>query len=380
MKISALEFLNSLRNFEKQRNRNVFQDYSLTFLEEVLRNLGLDSPSQATRISIVGTNGKGSTAYFLSQLILYNGLGKVGLYVSPHLLTERERVQVNGKYFEYEELEEFLQLHLKMLEKLRLLSYFEFLTLFAIAYFQKHNCKFEIYEAGLGGRLDATKLAKADYVVLTKIGLDHTEILGDTKEKILEEKLHIATENCKALFYFSQYDNLEERIQGFCSKRKIQVYKFNHTLEDYLEFNLNYAVFILEKIVSSPILVSNTFTVPGRMEIVSEQPLIVYDVAHNPDALYFLISSLNKRYAQVRWNILLGCLPDKDIKSMLNILKTWDKALTISVLTSPPFAKLNFVHDVREVKDLENFTWNGALLVIGSFRLYEMLPKLKKSF
>ncbi|MCX8000076.1 MAG: bifunctional folylpolyglutamate synthase/dihydrofolate synthase, partial [Leptospiraceae bacterium] len=148
MEILAQEFLSKLRNFEKQRNRNLFQNYSLDFLEKVFQKLGLESSSQAIRVSVVGTNGKGSTAFFLSELILKNQLGTVGLYTSPHLLTERERIQVNGNCFEYEDLNSFLQdQEPEILKDLSQLSYFEFLTLFAMFHFRKQNCNFEIYEA-----------------------------------------------------------------------------------------------------------------------------------------------------------------------------------------------------------------------------------------
>lgn len=381
MEILAQEFLSKLRNFEKQRNRNLFQNYSLDFLEKVFQKLGLESSSQSIRVSVVGTNGKGSTAFFLSELILKNQLGTVGLYTSPHLLTERERIQMNGNYFEYEDLNSFLQNQdPEIFKDLSQLSYFEFLTLFAMFQFRKQNCNFEIYEAGLGGRLDATKLAKANYVVVTKIGIDHAEILGDTREKILQEKLGIITEKCKALFYFPQDEEiLDKKIENFCMERKILVYKFQDTFENYVDFNLRYAKFILETITSSEIANLNISNMPGRMEIISENPLILFDVGHNPDAVQSLITSIDTRFTQVKWNVLVGCLPDKDIKSILEILTTWKNCTDVFLLTNAPFTKPHFPHKAREIASL-NFKWSGALLVVGSFRLYEILPELKKLF
>ncbi len=374
-------FLNKLKNFEKQRTKDLFQNYSLHFPEQILKKMNLTQNPISTKISVVGTNGKGSTAYYLSKLIQKNSLGKVGLYLSPHLYTERERVQVNGNYFSYAELNEFLKAYQDLQKEFSQLSYFEFLTLFAIAYFRKYDCKFEIYEAGLGGRLDATKLAKADFIVITKIGLDHTQILGETLEKILEEKLHIFTENCKGIFYFPQEDpNLDKRIEQFCLEKNIECYPFFEKLEDYLTFNLNYAKFILETILNSKLNFIELEPIQGRMEVLIENPMVLFDVGHNPDAIKFLISSIQKRYARLKWNILLGCLPDKDLKSILEIFRSWNKTHKIYILTKPPFTKPNFEHSEIEIENVKSLDFQKNLLITGSFRLCEILPELKKLF
>ncbi|MCX8000581.1 MAG: hypothetical protein N3A69_16785, partial [Leptospiraceae bacterium] len=182
------------------------------------------------------------------------------------------------------------------------------------------------------------------------------------------------------LFYFPQDEEvLNKKIENFCLENKVQVYKFQDSFENYLDFNLRYAKFILERVVSSKISNLNIQNMPGRMEIISESPLIIFDVGHNPDAVRSLIFSLKQRYAQIKWSILFGCLPDKDMKSILEIFQGWEDCMEIFLFTEPPFAKPNFSHNVKEISNLD-FTWKGALLVVGSFRLYEILPKLKKSF
>ena len=177
------QFLSSLTNLEKTRNFNVFKDYSLDEFISVLDSFDLLKTNENTlRISLVGTNVKGSTAFSLSQLFLtLENCSPVGLYTSPHLIIQNERIQVNGDMISDEWMNHKLNTFAKEeIERLKTLSYFEFFTFLSILFFKDNGCKTEIYEAGLGGRLDATKLVNPNIVVLTEVSLDHTEILGNT--------------------------------------------------------------------------------------------------------------------------------------------------------------------------------------------------------
>jgi dihydrofolate synthase/folylpolyglutamate synthase len=377
-KTMSLNFLKELKNFEKQRNHNIFQGYSLQEFTDILQFFDLkEKKTNCLRISIVGTNGKGSLAHYLSELAQKNLQLKVGLYTSPHLLQETERIQVNGKKISYSEIQNFLDLQTQeKISQLKKLSYFEFFTFLAIYYFQTQNCNLEIYEAGLGGRLDATKLAQADYVIVTKIGLDHTAILGDTKEKILNEKLEITTPNTKAIFYFPQDEtHLNQQILEYGRRKNILTICFDEKFKfkEYLLFNLYYAKFILEQIYQKKIIDLEVSNPKGRMEVLKKEPLVIFDVAHNPDAILHLLTSLEFRYPNTYWDILLGCLADKDILEIYNILDNWKYKKEIFFVVNPNFIIPNIIN----IKTQQNWSKKNPTLVTGSFRLYELFWNLE---
>ncbi|GBU23451.1 folylpolyglutamate synthase [Fibrobacteria bacterium R8-3-H12] len=143
-------------------------------------------------IHIVGTNGKGSTALYLANILQAHGI-KTGLFTSPHLVSIRERIKIDGKMISQRELNSILMRIEQAAKEANIKpSYFEILTAAAFLWFKEKKVQVAVLEAGLGGRLDCTKIADGNIVALTSIGLDHTEILGNTKEKILREKLGIA--------------------------------------------------------------------------------------------------------------------------------------------------------------------------------------------
>lgn len=225
-----LEFANGLSNLEKSRNFNVFAGYSLEPFTKTLKKFNFDQRNESTfcRISVVGTNAKGSITHFLGEYFRIYGF-KTGLYTSPHLISPLERIRIGSQSQNFrniltKELDQLLSewKSLKAIEDLKSFSFFELFTCASFSFFEKESAEVQIYEAGLGGRLDATKLCNPDVVVLGVIGLDHKEILGNTKEEILEEKLGICTSNTKALFAIEQNEpQLNEKISSWCSQNGI---------------------------------------------------------------------------------------------------------------------------------------------------------------
>jgi len=167
------------------------QIFSLHNIKALCKALGKPQKSYES-IHIVGTNGKGSTALYLANILQAHGK-KTGLFTSPHLVNERERIKINGKMISQSELDSVL-MRIGQAAKTANIepSYFETLTAAAFLWFKEKEIQVAVLEAGLGGRLDCTKIAGGNIVALTSVGLDHTEILGNTKEKILKEKLSIA--------------------------------------------------------------------------------------------------------------------------------------------------------------------------------------------
>ncbi|MCT8333376.1 Mur ligase family protein [Leptospira sp. 85282-16] len=389
-----LDFLHSLQNIEKTRNFNVFKEYSLDELSKLFLFVNTKHKIQKPiRISVVGTNGKGSTSHYLASLLSIFGY-KTGLYTSPHLSTPLERFQIfeDGKpqVPKEEEVNSFFKNSiLPDLDKFKSLSYFEFLTIFTYLYFAKKNTDFEIWEAGLGGRLDATKLVNADHVIFTKIGLDHSEILGDTKEKICMEKLGILTDVCRNLLVMDPEDNsLKTLIQNF-HKGNISVQFL--PLEQkptYLETNFLFSQTALSILYPdlTPKLNSITFESVakprGRMEVLQNSPEIVFDPAHNPDA----IATTTREFAKTHpsFSLLLGSLPDKDLEGILLQLKSlplqslvlWEGSGFGTFPALPDPLKL-VAQRINREEDLNPlFQGRFPVLVLGSFRLYGIVAKL----
>ncbi|BDA79789.1 bifunctional folylpolyglutamate synthase/dihydrofolate synthase [Leptospira kobayashii] len=406
---SFLYFLSRLENPEKTRNFNKFKNYNLdefTSILETIRNGNTPTHTdyKPFRISVVGTNGKGSTSHFLSEILkLTNPTNKVGLYTSPHLVSPLERISFQSEAIPEREADQLLESLNSVTGLLSKLSYFEFLTLFAFLYFEKQNCNFEIWEAGLGGRLDATKLSNPDVIVLTKIGLDHCEILGNDLETIAKEKIGIKGEKSKILFSFRQSPELETFIRNESEKLGLQVYfQTEEFSNDYLKSNFHFAKFVLETlgwIDQDKVSWENkNFLLPkGRMETLHPSPKIVFDPAHNPDAIGKTLECfLDSLAPGTPFDFLVGSLPDKDAEGIWEVIQKF-KADSVYLWEGNGFQNWDFlkgkntdyppktgnhfqiVNETNLVSVLSGR--KKPLLVSGSFRLYGILQSaIHKTF
>ncbi|MCZ8155134.1 MAG: Mur ligase family protein [Leptospira sp.] len=390
---SFFKTLSSLQNPEKTRNFNVFKGYQLDDFQKHLESFGLfpyiSNKQNEFRFSVVGTNGKGSTSHYLATLINQKQDSlKVGLYTSPHLVSPLERIMVNGRMITEQEADEIIT-HLMNLnhETLLKLSYFECLTLVCMYFFEKKQCQFEVWEAGLGGRLDATKLINPDVVILTRIGLDHKEILGDTPEKIVTEKLHIVGSNTKVIYSFEENSSLRNKIEEVAASLHVPV-RFHQTdaTDNYLESNFEFAHWCL---VDLGILPSSTkvswdqFPRPkGRLEAIHKAPLLVFDPAHNPSAVKHTLQILRKQESWRKASILLGILPDKDAEGIWKEISEFDWEHTW-IYRSDGFFQWESLQDPRVQKITNLEVWKTDFqqslhpcIAIGSFRLYPVLTSL----
>lgn len=395
--MNFLDFLNERQNIEKTRNFNVFQTYTLDSLKKIFDFTKVSSLKQQhkpIRISVVGTNGKGSTSHYLACLFSKLGL-KVGLYTSPHLLTPLERFQIvthgNPNLPTWEKVNQCYQNHfLAEIDRYQNLSYFEFLTVFAYRIFAEENTDVEIWEAGLGGRLDATKLVDAEYVVLTKIGLDHAAILGNTKEAICQEKLAIIGDQTLKLFALDK--EVESFNSVFTNRPRVEdvpLFVFAcPPKESYLEMNFTYAKEIVSQILSDQketLAMITFFDLPkpkGRMEVLVKNPLVVFDPSHNPEAIF--VTTLEFAKTHSKFHLLLGSLPDKDLSGILEVLPE-NSLESLNLWEGEGFAQFpdpmgNLLHrTVRQRSKAELvplFQGRIPVLVLGSFRLYGIVANL----
>ncbi|MCC5813728.1 MAG: hypothetical protein JJT78_03155 [Leptospira sp.] len=413
-----LEFLSELNNPEKTRNFNQFLSYSLEpfsdCIETVFSKYFNFSNFTNHKISIVGTNGKGSLGYYL-QSQLTNRNYRTGFYSSPHLLSPLERVMIDGAPISERKIDKFMEIfNSEDLNYLKQFSYFEIFTLFAMIAFQDERIEWQIYEAGLGGRLDATKLVKAEFVALTKIGLDHTEILGKSLELILQEKLGIISSETKCLFALepdpkTQID-LIEIIEKYCKVLNIDLHFFkdlsqkNTYLENYRRMSEWMIDIIHNNYIHKPVPIPNNEknsvtndNPPGRLETINTNPIVLYDTAHNADAVQNVIYTIERIHPNTTWKVFVACLPDKDLNAIINSFRSSRKIEAFHVLSYPPFQATNYLKSSQipktnskeypsehRIETEEEFTkvintcinLKTPILVLGSFRIYSKLKEI----
>jgi dihydrofolate synthase/folylpolyglutamate synthase len=320
----------------------------------------LGSPQKAYRtIHVVGTNGKSSTTRFISAILQAQG-HTVGAYVSPHLISLAERQMVNSVPATEEEFCELVGRIRPVAEKLESkfgrgerLTQFEILTAAALLYFKERSCDVAVIEAGLGGRLDATNVIDSEVQVLTTIGREHTELLGDTVSLILKEKAAVIPSKGRVAVGMIDKD-LKAELRGFCGKRQAECYFLGEqfvvladpraecfdvfgihgcyselslkVLGGYQRANAAVAVAACELFCGGELEESavrealGSTVVPGRLEVISNQPLCIFDGSHNPPGMVETMSSLQQILERRRLIAVVSVLRDKEALEMMRAL------------------------------------------------------------
>ncbi len=315
-------------------------DLSLSRMEKALQTLKLTTPSFVT-VQIVGTNGKGSTSTFLESMARAHGL-RTGLFTSPHFVSPRERVCINGLALSEEA---WLPLAQKVHAAAPQLTYFEFLTVFAVLAFQEAAIDVAIIEAGLGGRHDATTALHRDALCITPISLDHEHILGNTLLAIAEDKAH-AIQGHMPVFMAQQEPQVQVFLQNFAKERHATLhvaptdaplFSQPHTLGlagNHQQKNAALALQAWQWLSTRytwPCTTENIYKglatafIAGRLQHISCQeanlpPNILLDGAHNVQGLEVLIKHV-QNLAHPPSAIIFSCLRDKDTAGMLPLLQ-----------------------------------------------------------
>ena len=386
-------------------------------LENMKRMLhAFDSPHRKLRaVHIGGSNGKGSVAAFTAK-IYEKAEYKVGLYTSPHLLDFSERIRVNGKPISTDDVVRLTrEIRAKQQEiakkdgteesptSVTRMTFFEFTTLMAFLYLARMNVDLAVVEVGLGGRLDATNVIEPLLSVITTVGLEHQQYLGNTLVKIAGEKAGIIKPHSIALTGVSQshvIDVIRARCQELGTKlfrvgkdikiRRSKERTFNYyglstsyrNLEisvrgDYQPTNAALAVGITEILQAQGVSLSEeslraglqATAWPGRLEQVNAVPPIVLDGAHNIQAVCRLIKELKTNYSYKRLFLVIGIMEDKPIKPILRQLVG---LATRAVFTrpnldraTPPARMLSYVQDQREKIELVDDVKDAVKTAMG---------------
>jgi dihydrofolate synthase / folylpolyglutamate synthase len=348
------------------------QEFGLGRMRELLRALG--QPQRNFRsIHVVGTNGKTTTARLAEALLAGEGLA-VGTYTSPHVVGWRERIRVGGVEVD---LEPVLARVRETAEEIGA-TQFEVLTAAGFAEFAATGVDAAVVEAGLGGRLDATNVVAAPVVVLTNVALEHTEVLGKTREAIAAEKLAVLSPGATAVLGEAEWEDAA-RAAGAAS------------VVIAGSSNLALALAAVESFLGRRVdaQTADDVALPGRMERLSDEPLEIWDGAHNLGGVGWLLP----RLPASRYVVVASILADKDAEGMLAALSALGDrfiATSSSNERALPAGDLGvragrFFADVKVVPDPLEALAQGrelagdgdALLVTGSLYLLADLAVLR---
>lgn len=378
-------------------------------------------------VHVVGTNGKGSTVSYLREALVANNY-EIGTFTSPFIVTFNERISINGTPITDDELVELVQIVKPISERLESetdlgpATEFEIITLMMFVYFGTvHPVDFVIIEAGLGALNDSTNVFQPIMTVLTSIGLDHTNILGDTYMDIAREKAGVIKPSVPLVYAIKPKDALHfvrEVVEKNYNKG-LELDRDFHVLSDDTEFTYRYGSYELENIQLKMIgqhqhenaalaittliemyqrgmiqLNFNTMieaiehtTWSGRIEKVQEQPLILIDGAHNKESIDALVDTLKQYYSDKKIDVLFAAIDGKPIGKMMNSIEEIANRFYVTTFDFPKALPIDAVYDylehhhIEKVQDYPQFIekYDGELLVVtGSLYFISEVRKLFK--
>lgn len=343
----------------------------------------LGNPERSFKtIHIVGTNGKGSTSYYLAGILQAHGF-KTGLFTSPHLVSLRERIRVNDIPISDADLDRLLLQVKAAAEQVQVEpTFFEVLTLVSFLYYAEQGVDVVSMEAGMGGRLDSTAVACGNIVVLTSIGLEHTEVLGPTESAILKEKMAVVEADHrrnKTFVVGGLSEELLAEARAYASELGAECFvpairtdiKLPNLGRHYIE-NASLSLAAAESFVHSAgrvfddslaLKTLETRSWAGRMQQLTDKNGVVryiLDGAHNSHAVRRLVETLAEYYPGTKFHCVFGALKDKDVGEMLKLMAPFVSHWHITKTPYPRF---------RELDDLRSELSNLGLKVASEGEL-----------
>ncbi len=357
----------------------------------------LDNPQNKFKsVHIAGTNGKGSSSSLLASVFTASGY-KVGLFTSPHLIDYRERISINGNPIEKEYIIEFVKKYKAAVKDIAP-SFFEWTTALGFSYFASQEVDIAIIETGLGGRLDSSNIITPLVSAITTIGLDHTQYLGNTFTSIAYEKGGIIKPTIPVIIGYGIKGEAKTELLRIANERnsKLTIAKrinkhYNcGLLGDIQQYNIATVLSILEELKSLftnindvnirkglKEVTQNTL-LRGRWEVLSVEPKVIADIAHNVQAVEAVVMQLESESYQ-KLHVVWGMVEDKDIANVVELLPsnatyylcepTINRAMKLEKLASFFEGKnVILVNSCEEAynKAKENTTAKDLLLVSGS--------------
>lgn len=366
-------------------NRGNGKKESLYRMRLLMEKLG-NPEKQLKCIHIAGTNGKGSTSAFLASMLAAGKL-KVGVYTSPHLEYINERIKINDQEITDEEFIRLTEMAAPLVEEVEeeldeVLYSFEIMTAIALVYFFEEKCELVILEAGIGGRLDATNVIETPLAaVITSIGLDHTKVLGDTKEAIASEKAGIIKDKGTVIFPEMSpeinkviFEKAEEEQAAVVQVKNSDI-RNTKLSEDKSEFtykNLEkLTIHLLGRhqmsnaalaIEVAQVLYDKGYAIdeaairkglkearwPGRMEKISDAPTLIIDGAHNPEGIAHLKQNLQRLFPADKLIFVVGMMKDKAYMEMIRTV--YPQAEKILAVSPDPYRGFDAEETAQQIK------------------------------
>jgi dihydrofolate synthase/folylpolyglutamate synthase len=348
-------------------------------------------------IHIGGTNGKGSTSSMVAAALTANGY-KTGLYTSPHLIDFRERIRVDGEMISEQFVIDFTNKIAPVIDEISP-SFFEITVAMAFEYFKVCKIDIGVIEVGLGGRLDSTNVITPIISAITSIGLDHTDILGNTIEQIALEKAGIIKKNIPYVLgelpviasqVIRDYGDTVNANEIIKEPTPLNWFANASLKGNYQKSNINVVFNILQAIKGLNVPLSdeqnlngianvNKFTgLRGRWEIINQQPLTICDTGHNFDGVQFIVDQL-KSYNCNKMHIVWGMVKDKDATAILELLpknatyyvckpsviRGQDSAVMTALLSNQGFDAFDCKNAADAFKTAKGNCGNDELIFIG---------------
>lgn len=391
--MKGISFLRNLRS------RGI--NYSLDKIKFVLRELGNPQFSFKS-IHIAGTNGKGSVALLLSN-ILKNAHYSVGTYLSPHLIDETERIKLNGEDIRKEILQEYVENYKLYLKEL---TYFEALTVLAFIIFRDVGVDYAVVETGLGGRLDATNVLEPEIVIITTVSKDHMNYLGNTIKQIAWEKGGIIKKGVRVLLGEMPLVALKE-LERMCCDVDAQRWCINkdffveYEYESLVDWEVVVTTISSERYVLKPGLVgpwqANNIALAvqaaeilgikrqnicegvvsltnyrGRFEILKRNPLVVFDGAHNFSAIKSLLQHWFRYIEQRDTIFVIGFMRDKEISRIKKIINKYNvESYFLKLKMDRSWTPEDYGYNSVDVNRLTAiFSGQKSILIFGSLYMY----------
>ena len=415
--MNIMDILNIENYFEKLKNRGFV--LGLDNMYDVLNALG--NPEDKQKIIIIGgTNGKGSTVAYLSAILREKGL-KVGTFTSPEIIVFNDRIQINEQNIPMEDLEAITLKIKKITEQQKIpITEFEMITAIAIEYFSQEDCDITLLEVGMGGRLDATNSVRNPLLsIIMRIGLDHTDFLGNTIEEITMEKAGIIKENTPIILY-NEDDRVYNIVHKICEEKNSKLITNDLEAIKYKEMDLDGITFdykdfkdlklsmlgrnqmanasmALEGIQVINELLDLEITeedirnglkkgrIIGRFQKISDKPLIFLDGGHNLQAVMALKENLESLFPDKKIVFITGFLKDKDYRECIKTVgplsnvfltvepdnsRSLDSKKLRDVILEEGFKAINMDHMENALNFVHSMYQDEIIVIFGS--LYEI--------
>lgn len=382
----ALDYIYSFVDYSLTKNlRYSPEKFNLSRMTRFLELIGNPHKDYAT-IHVAGTKGKGSICAMVTSILSHSGY-RTGFYSSPHMIDFTERIRIGNRLISHKEFAayvEYLQPYIVQVEEL---TTFEISTALAFKYFSDQKVDFSVIEVGLGGRFDATNVITPKVSVISAISFDHTKILGNTISKIAFEKSGIIKNDVpvvvsrqkKSALKIIQSIALERSAPLINAEDSYLVFSGQKSL-DYQEFTINYdssstgwiklpligshqldnartAFGVIDQLRNQGVRISATAVKngfeqvdwPGRLEILQRDPLVIIDGAHNPDSFRYLAKTIREYLPGKEILFVFGVSEDKNIRTMLQIIKPVVNTLIITQSTHPRALETERIQELADL-------------------------------